>query len=290
MLLRIRSILVASDLSEGAGEVVHCAAELAALAEAELHVMHSRPGITKGESEEVLDAVRDQVRSHTHDLRVKTRSYVGRIEPDAAIAQYAEEVDADLIVIGPHRGRPGEERELGTTADRVVRTSAVPCLVMHGPLRLPLRKMLVPSDLSPASDGAFEIALNWGAALRVPTSSGEQTRLFVLQVIRPSTEGSPSPEEWSARDRALREHTDAVATRHEGRIPLDIQRMLVYGPYPANEIVRFSSENQIDLVIMGTHGENPVTRAAIGSVSSAVTRRSQRPVLLVPPALWRRSA
>jgi nucleotide-binding universal stress UspA family protein len=112
----------------------------------------------------------------------------------------------------------------------------------------------------------------------------------VLQVVRSSGEERPNPEQWSELERRLREHADSVVARCPGRVPLDIRQTLVYGSYPANEILRFSSENEVDLVVIGTHGEHPVTRAAIGSVSSAVARRSQKPVLLVPPAMWRRGA
>jgi nucleotide-binding universal stress UspA family protein len=291
MLFRLRTILIASDLSERAGHVVGRAAELASLAEAELHVLHvAGEGISGRERQEALERVREQVEANLPERRLVTGSHVARGEPDVAILQYGRDLGADLIVIGPHRGAPGEERDLGTTADRLVRYSDVPCLVMHGPMRLPLHAMLVPSDLSPASEGALEIALNWGTALRMPRGSGESTRLLVLQVVPPDGDDRPDPEEWAERERRLRDHARTVVGRCPGRVPLVLRETLVYGSQPANEILRFSDENDVDLVVIGTHGENPVTRAAIGSVSSAVARRSARPVLLVPPATWRRGA
>ena len=38
--------------------------------------------------------------------------------------------------------------------------------------------------------------------------------------------------------------------------------------------------------MLGTHGHGALARALIGSVSSAVARRAECPVLLVPPRYW----
>ena len=42
------------------------------------------------------------------------------------------QVDAQLVVIGPHGGKGFRARILGTTADRVLHDADVPCLVIRG--------------------------------------------------------------------------------------------------------------------------------------------------------------
>src|SRR5690606_23428017 len=78
----------------------------------------------------------------------------------------AAEVGADLIVLGAHRKRTVADGSLGGTADRVIRDGDVPCLLTRAPLSLPLRRVVVPFDLSDPARGALELALGWTAAFR----------------------------------------------------------------------------------------------------------------------------
>lgn len=52
---------------------------------------------------------------------------------------------------------------------------------------------------------------------------------------------------------------------------------------PADEILKFVSENQIDLVIMATHGRKGLERVISGSVAENVIRNSPVPVLIINP-------
>ena len=48
---------------------------------------------------------------------------------------------------------------------------------------------------------------------------------------------------------------------------------------PANEIVDYADENNIDLIVLGTHGRTGLKRVLMGSVAEVVMRRSKCPVL-----------
>jgi nucleotide-binding universal stress UspA family protein len=50
---------------------------------------------------------------------------------------------------------------------------------------------------------------------------------------------------------------------------------------PFSEIVRFAKEQQIDLIIMGTHGHTGLTHMLLGSVTEKVVRKAPCPVLTV---------
>jgi hypothetical protein len=52
---------------------------------------------------------------------------------------------------------------------------------------------------------------------------------------------------------------------------------------PAQSIMDFSKEQNIDLVVMTTHGRSGLKRAILGSVADAVIRESGKPVLIVRP-------
>lgn len=283
MPFRITSILVASDLSESAREVLRAASALAALTEADFHVVHavetSGTEDAGGEEQAVRSLQEQLAGSLPRTAQIaSTRVTAGR--GDEVILRRAEEVHADLLVIGPHRDMSGTRRALGTTADRLVLTSDVACLIVHTPLSLPLRRVLVPSDLSDAARGALDMGLIWACALRMPTGRGEATRIHVLHVI---PERPAQPE----ADRVLQEEVAAAGERTGCAAPLRVSQDVVVRDSAATEILRRAEEDRVDLLVLGTHGESGHSRDSIGSVSSAVARQAECAVLLVPPGLWR---
>lgn len=53
--------------------------------------------------------------------------------------------------------------------------------------------------------------------------------------------------------------------------------------FPPQEIVEYARANDIDLIVMGTHGRTGLDRVLIGSVAERMVRTSPIPVLTVPP-------
>jgi len=56
---------------------------------------------------------------------------------------------------------------------------------------------------------------------------------------------------------------------------------IIFEGNPVNGILDFTEQNDIDLIVMGTHGKTGLERFLIGSVSENVVRHSNRPVLVV---------
>lgn len=290
MPLRIRSILAANDRSGTADTVVRAAGALCALTEADLHVVHAMevpffyptaeatiPGMELN-LEEVREAQREQLRYSLPPTVLVKSCEVAFASPSAAILQRAQDVAADLIVMGPHRPRPVGDQVLGSTADRLVRTSEAPCLIVHAPLSLPLRRLLVPSDLSEASGRALQVALVWAAALRTPTERGGGTEVRVVHLV---------PTSWEERRRWAEPElenqvADALDSTGVGSL-LTIRTEVREADEPADAILDMVREERVDLLVLGTHGRSALGRALLGSVSSAVARRSEIPTLLVPP-------
>jgi len=53
---------------------------------------------------------------------------------------------------------------------------------------------------------------------------------------------------------------------------------------PYVEIVTYASENDIDLIILGTHGRGAIAHMLLGSIAEKVVRKAPCPVLTVRPA------
>src|SRR6266496_1826286 len=78
----------------------------------------------------------------------------------AAILEFLQTTAGDLVVMGTH-GRPWYQRALlGSTAEAVLRASAVPVLIVHNTIPAQpaprLTRALFPTDLSPASRAGEE--------------------------------------------------------------------------------------------------------------------------------------
>lgn len=88
-------------------------------------VPDDRPALER--SEEILESARRLAADHGAELETER----GRGRPDRLIVKRAEEDDYDVIVIGSH-GRDGVARVLlGSVAEKVVRRSSVPVLVVR---------------------------------------------------------------------------------------------------------------------------------------------------------------
>jgi nucleotide-binding universal stress UspA family protein len=70
------------------------------------------------------------------------------------------------------------------------------------------------------------------------------------------------------------------ATRHSLS---RVETVVRYG-HPYREINAYTDVNDIDLVVMGTHGRSGLERYLLGSVTEKLVRTSRVPVLTVRPS------
>jgi universal stress protein E len=284
----ITSILSATDLSPSAAVVLRAASAFAELTEAELHVVHAVPAdedaaAVRAGSAAAARRLREQLTGSVPDSAKVASTCVAAGSAHEVILERAADVCADLIVIGPHSEGSGTREALGTTADRLVRTSDVPCLIVPRAMSLPLRCVLVPSDLSAAGRDALDVALVWAAALRMPTKRGGGTRLVAMHVLpRPAADADPVAA-LDAAEQALRDQLAAAGERTGFAAVLSVSEEVIAADDAAAAILRCARERAADLVVMGTHGEGALGRALIGGTSSTVARQTDFPLLMVPP-------
>jgi nucleotide-binding universal stress UspA family protein len=267
-LLRLRSILVATDLGPTSGPALRTAGRLAPLAGAELHLLHATDSaIANG-----AGRLKEQLRLALDDAPEATSVSASPGDPAAAILARAEQVAADVIILGPHR-RSDARGEMGSTAAAVVRGARCPCLVAATELSLPLERVTVPIDLSEVAEGALSVALSWASALRPRTGTAAVVALHV------APGGDPAVAE-AVRDEVARAREHAGGSAY-----VEIREVIAPGDDPAAEILRHLQEERGDLVVMGTRRADAAV-SGLGSVSAAVARATTSPLLLVPPATW----
>jgi nucleotide-binding universal stress UspA family protein len=152
--------------------------------------------------------------------------------------------------------------------------------------------ILVPLDGSALSEQALSMAQN--------LARSSDTSLHLLQVItlRPELEalrGSASEsitvlEMAQDTARRLREVETAKAKAYLEGLAVQLQQAgitvtTVLREGAADEhIVAYAKEQEIDLIVMSTHGHSGFKRFFLGSVTDRVIRAGQTPVLVLPAA------
>ena len=196
-----------------------------------------------------------------------------------SILEYADANDADLIVMGTH-GRSGTDRLLmGSVAEEVVRKAKCPVLTIRADGSVApgqaVRRILVPLDFSELSEQALlhakELALTYGARLdllhvveevTLPNAYGvEPVNIVVPEVVENS-------------ERYLADLAERVLG-HE-----HIVAHVITG-YAVSTILDFAGRNEIDLMVIATHGRTGLERWMMGSVAERVVRRAPCPVFTV---------
>lgn len=291
------SILVATDLAQGSDVVLRAGGALAALTDAQLHVLHAfeldlpaynpsvpEPPTFQGRVSEARRMLDDQIRrALPPSVEVASREVV-IYAAHKAILERAAAIAADLIVLGRHRPRPVADLFLGSTADRIVRTAEVPCLIVDAPLSLPLRSVVVPLDLSRPALAALDVALSWTSALASPSDERpDEPELIVLHVVPRVLDVNDAPFDVAPISAQIHREIEAAVARVAGTESVHIREELRRGDNATGEIMLLLEQEKPDLVVLATHGRGAVQRALIGSVASGIARAAPCPVLLVPP-------
>lgn len=142
-----KKILCPVDFSKGSEQALAKAEELARALGAEVELMHAYqlPVLALPDSTvtvsptfvaDMTDRAQRALNKHRDDLAqhsVHAHTKLVEGNPAEAVVRRAGEIGADMIVMGTH-GRSGFKRFLlGSTCERVVRTSTVPVLTVHLP-------------------------------------------------------------------------------------------------------------------------------------------------------------
>jgi nucleotide-binding universal stress UspA family protein len=194
-------------------------------------------------------------------------------------------LSADLVVMGTH-GRSGFNRFfLGSVAEKTLRTSRVPVLVV--PPRLP---DVVPAGRDPFRSivCAVDFSDDSARALGYAASLGQHAggRLTLLHSVEPMPVAYDPM--WAVNfdivgyEQALENSAKAQLQKFVQPIATggDVETIVTTGK-AYKEILRVATERQADLIVLGVHGRNALDRLVFGSTTEHVVRRATCPVLAV---------
>lgn len=281
----MQSILVATDFSERSNRAVRRAALLAKAGKCRLVLLHvvddDRPfRLQEIEQQAALLLVQETSRM-LGDEGIEAEPLVRKGAPFATVTDTASEVDADLIAIGAPRRQLLKDIFIGTTAERIVRQSAVPVLMVNTEPAAPYQHMLAAVDLSETSAQAARTAVKLGLDQRMAVSllylfDAEATGLM----IRSAT---PMAEIRKYQDQEAAKAGNALESFLKKTGLASVNPIVRQTDAPvAQSICATAEELNADLVVVGTEGKSGMPRLLLGSVAEGVLRTARQDVLAVP--------
>ncbi len=269
-LARFDNLLLATDGSEVSAGAVRVALHLASRCGAHLTVMHMAQtlpdyamfnpgGVRQAEDQghAVLRAVEDQAGTACVNCAPVLRY---GDEPVREIAAQAEESQADLLIMGRRGVHWLERLVLGEAAARVV--GHVHCSVVVVPKEAGMwdKGILLAVDGSRFADAAAVAAGSLAKRCGLPVTvlsvcANDDLKCDLVQAMADRV-----------RDLLRKDGVAADSVIKEGN--------------PAKAIVAAATENECDLIVLGSHGRSGLDRLLMGSVSQQVVVQAKCPVLV----------
>ena len=294
----IKNILFPTDFSGCATQALPYALYFAAKYNATLHMLHGvvLHGVDPDTPDNRIHSVQEvfkklkanadvQMTTHIEEHDVEDLDIVQvqdrAISATELILEYSDEHAIDMIVMGTHGRRGLGHALLGSVAEEVVRSAPCPVLTIREQKQpKPLEKLdriLVPFDYSEhaktALEYAKEIAALYDARLEL---------LYVFEeIIYPRFYDIGSTlNDYISKD--ARRAMESAYKETKGP-DSDYSIHILGSRQVAHEVLNFIDDNDIDLVVIATHGMSGIERFLLGSVAEKVVRRSQCPVFTVKP-------
>ncbi|MDD4923758.1 MAG: universal stress protein [Dehalococcoidales bacterium] len=144
------------------------------------------------------------------------------------------------------------------------------------------KKILVPLDGSELSESALTHVID----ITTDCHALEVILMRIREPLDPNVIGTLDAKvavelDQAYRDEAARYLDKVVETLKEKGVKAKTE---ILSGNPAEEIIRYSQKNDVDLIIMSTRGRSGISRLVFGSVAEKVIRNSTVPVLIKPPA------
>jgi nucleotide-binding universal stress UspA family protein len=287
-------ILAATDLSAPAHHAVDRGFRIAAEVGAGYSVMHAfeldavdslvgllgegLAAVKQRLEDDARKALRQMLEDPVHNRAVAANAMVVAGSPLESIADRADAIDADLLVLGARGESFLRHALLGSTASRLLRKSIRrPVLVVKQPPRGPYRRLLIPVDFSRSSEGA----------IRLGYRVAPQADIVLLHAFELPFEGKlafAGVDENVIREYIRVGREECRRRLHDlaraaGLEPVQYSAIVRHGD-PSQQIIAEEQEGDCDLIVMGKHGAHLTEELLLGSVTKHVLYESQCDVMV----------
>lgn len=238
---------------------------------------------TQASMSDYLDAISERLQAQ--GVQCETHREAGAAA--AIILKYVEERQPDLITLSTH-GRSGVRRMIvGSVTTAILPRAQTPVLVVHPrenekTPETSFENLVIPLDMSERSEDALPLAGELAGALNLDTTlitcipSAAQIFSGSVYDIHSYPDNLMQHAQETA-DEYIQSAADAFAQEHT----LETQWESLEGD-PASKIVEYAEAQPNSLIAMCTQGRTGLGRLVLGSVTDAVIRSGNTPVLVIP--------
>lgn len=276
----IKKILIPVDFSETSFLAIEHASFMARLLKAEITLLHCIETYTVSSQLEVgpYEDLTAHIENEAHiklkelakdihqatGIAVYTHYSVGRIYKK--IVEYAQHIQADIIVMGTHGVSGFKEFVAGSNAYRVVSDAKCPVITVQAhATKIGFKQIVMPITDSHFSrqkvSYVSSIASIYGA------------KVFIVGLI-PSTGA-----EYESTFRVKIGQVEAYLTKHE----VSYETVYMKESQPAKQVMNFAIENKADLIASVTEVEDGIEGFLIKSFPQQIVNHSSIPVLSIQP-------
>lgn len=289
---RYKNILAAVGEFPQDDDVLMRAAEIALIHKASLTVLHV---IEFPEDFELAtcDLVRLQQEAK-REAREMIKAAIDRAAPDVekadifveigasatALIKHCETFAPDLVVVRAHQRESILTKLIGSTADRVIRGTSAPVLVVKRPAKEPYQRALLATD---GREGGAE-ALNYLANLLPDAALHLVQVVTILPPLKQSliSTGVGQPAIDAHRAALIRAAKDNLKTLSNSVSDRVVTTRIATGG-PGNALTNATRSPKTDLISVGPGRSSLLRRALIGSVTQKVIRDASCDVLVWRP-------
>ena len=280
----MKSILVATDLSERSDRAMDRAALIAKQMDAMLHIVYVvddevTSTIALACVENATVELQKQIKEGALFKGVRTKIYVEFGQPWRKITELAENHNADLVVLGTHRNRGLLDLFSGTTLHRVAKVCKLPLLVAVNRQTGPYSNVLVAVDFSECARNAADLASR--VAHQHPLTLIHAYHIpFKMLTMRADEHGDIIDREKKRIEKDIRRHmTDFIGTLTNSH--KDPRKVVKEGE-PIAVLRREVTARKADLVCVGSHGKPWLVEAVLGSTAYELLSNPTCDVLVAP--------
>ena len=205
--------------------------------------------------------------------------------PSDALAEAAADMQADVVVVGPHGERARPWNLLGSTAQHLVRTSPVPVLLATGLRDGAPRSLLVPTTDGDAGPPVLRwaqlLAERFGARVTALHVVSSVTAAYALGAAPTAADSFHGSDGRGVQD-DIREDADRwlAGLLSTGLPPERVSSEVTFGD-AGQEILAAVDRLDGEMIVMGQRRHGAVRRMLLGSITSEVLRGATCPVLVV---------
>lgn len=145
--------------------------------------------------------------------------------------------------------------------------------------KMKIKKIAIPYDGSTHSKHAFTTALDLAQKYKA--------KLILVTCIE-KLDGSLFGKDLSLnyqkdiqkfKEKTLRDISKLESISKKQKVSLTAKILIT--DHPMKQILSFTKSNQIDLIVMGSHGRTGFDKLLLGSMANGIVQRSKIPVLIV---------